>query len=105
MQPGWNACNATGDDLACFRGEPGKKFRIGVHELLNGDVHAATWHLPVCTAEVDEAFFGLGLHEWEEKRLADLAVQSAALEEGIEFHLLKTAWRTLAFLVASGHIA
>ena len=37
-------------------------------------------------------------------KLAEFAVKGTAFEEVIEFHFLKTAWGTQAFLVARGDV-
>ena len=60
-----------------------------------------TRHLPVRFAEVDASLDGFRFRHVE---LAEFAVESAALESGIELHFLKAARSAEAFFIACGDI-
>src|SRR5262245_4698692 len=117
MQVRGQAGGLTRNDLAGLRAELGEELGILVRDLVGAKIHATAGHLAVGLAEGDEAFFGLGLHEWEggvavsagrvrwTSALADFAVKGVALEEGIVLLLLEAARGVEALLVARADVA
>jgi len=77
-----------------------------VAEFVHRDVLTTAGHAAVGLAKGNAApdcfWFGF-LHMRD--RLADFAMKSPALEEGIEFHFLKTSRSEKALFVACGHVA
>ena len=106
VQPSWQTGDAARDEFTRFAQEALEQFRIGVSELVHRDIHAAAWHPAVIFTQGNEAFGRLRLHESVRGcGLANLAVQSAALEEVIEFHFLKASGSIRTLFVAGADVA
>ena len=105
VKPSRKTCHTTRDKLAGFTEKTLKQFRIAIDQLIHRDVHAAAGHPAIVFTQGDEAFGSLRLHERCGGRLANLAVQSAALEIMIEFNLLKPSGSIRALFVACADVA
>jgi hypothetical protein len=108
MQLGGDSGHAAWQDLAGLRRELGEKLRIGCDDLIGRDIVTAARHTTVRFTEVDTALdcFWLGHFKRvaEGRRLAELAVKGAALEEVIELHFLETTRGAKALFITRGDV-
>ena len=111
MHLGRYACHAAGKNLARLGGELGKELGVAHINGTGGDVNATTGHCLVAGAETDTTLNALEFGNHNAViflvcgGLTHLAVQSAALQEGVELNLLQTTGGALALLVTSRYIA
>lgn len=104
-----NSSRAARIDLAGLSREFAEELGIEVADLLRGNVEAPTRHAAVGAAEIDSSLFGFRAHDIEVfqvpgKESALLAVESAALEVGVELNLLETTRGPQTLLVAGRDI-
>lgn len=112
MNLGWHSSDAAWQDFSSGGSEFAEQVRIGVIDLIDGNVLAAAGHAAIRFAEsnaaLDSFWFGFLHSAWKNiglQELAKLAMKCAALKEGVEFHFLQTTWSAQTFLVARCYVA
>ena len=100
---GGDSGHAARQDLAGFAGELAEQVRVGVDHLIDRDIIPADGHSAVGLAEGDTTFdcFRFG----HKRSLAEFAMEGAAFQEMVEFHLFETSGRAETFLVTRGDVA